>query len=199
MLANIIHERMTRKQARAALRAAGWKFVGGGSFAAVYGSPDGSTVAKVTKPDRGAEATRRLAREIGGPYFPRYYDAIPLINGGFVYEVERLEPFNGWCEYEDAMEAARDDPEGAAAISALADAGAADHHWTNAMQREDGTIVFTDMIADFAALEGAAASCVDAAEDDFSGKAGGRNGSDHWTENPDLSQWQAEFNVRAGW
>ena len=180
-ISEFLDSNMTRRKARAALLANGWQFVGGGSFAAVYGSPDGKTVAKVTKPDSGAEATYRVSRRLAGnPYLPRYYERLPLINGGAVYQVERLRPFHGWSDFEAAERRADGNSEYDAAFSELeTEMGVNDCHYRNAMQREDGTLVMTDYVADMDELAHATANVASEAEN---AARYSRYGSNHWAD-----------------
>jgi len=184
MIRDVVSPDMTRREARAAFLAAGWTFVGGGSFAAVYGSPDGTRVAKVTKPDRGAEATYRVSKELeGNPYLPRYFDMMPLANGGHVYEVERLKPLTGWAAVERLEEEANSDPLYGVAFRALESAmpwGVNDSHWRNAMRRESGELVMTDYLADVAELANATYAAGTTAGDYPPGEE--RAGSNHWLE-----------------
>jgi hypothetical protein len=110
-IAEIIDPSMTRRDARAALKRAGWTFVGGGSFATVYASPDETVVAKVTKPDAGAAALYKIAQKHpDNPHFPRYQGRIKLGSRGYVYEVERLTPWYDYDDYDEAEAAADDLP-----------------------------------------------------------------------------------------
>lgn len=185
MIRDIVAPRMTRREARAAFLAAGWSFVGGGSFAAVFGSPDGTRVAKVTKPDRGAEATYSVAMELAGnPYLPRYFDMMPLANGGNVYEVERLLPLSGYSEQKRLEKTAGSDPRYDEALEALDFAspgwGVNDFHWRNAMKRATGELVMTDYLADMDALSNATVSAGDVESGVL--HADSRHGSNHWLE-----------------
>jgi hypothetical protein len=96
---SLITPDMTRRKVRATLHAAGWEFHGGGSFASVWLSPDGTRVAKVTKPDGGQEVLIRVAMaHPDNPYLPTVYGFLPLDAGGFVVEMEFLD-FDG--DYEE--------------------------------------------------------------------------------------------------
>ena len=183
MIRDILNENMTRRQARAALVAAGWRFIGGGSFAAVYGSPDGKVAAKVTKPDRGAEATYRVSTSMpDNPYLPTYYDRLPLANGGHVYEVERLIPFDGYGDFVEAEKAADGNPLYSAAWNALNDAWGQvnDSRWRNAMLRATGELVMTDYLSDMDELAHATVSAGDAVRG--VSRNFGRYGSNHWRD-----------------
>ena len=182
-IADIIQPSMRRRAARQALLAAGWEFVGGGSFAAVYGSPDGTRVAKVTKPDRGAAKTYEMANALrGNPHLPRYFNAIALIDGGHVYEAERLLPLANWEELEALEREFRNNDDYKAAFETLDDAwGCNDRHYLNAMRRAgSGELVLTDYLADMGQLPNASVCACDAAVGHFSDYT--RSGSNHWLD-----------------
>lgn len=101
-LGSIVTPTMTRRRARTALHDAGWEYIGGGSFASVWASPDGTRVAKVTKPDRGQQALVRAAQKHpDNPHLPDIYGYLPLNRGGFVVEMERLDWEGNYSEVAD--------------------------------------------------------------------------------------------------
>lgn len=92
----LIKPEMTRRQARTALKLAGWRHVGGGSYSSAWLSPDGKRVAKVSKPDRGSEAIcEAYCRAKRNRALPKYFGRVVLSDGGHVYEVEALQSLDG--------------------------------------------------------------------------------------------------------
>jgi hypothetical protein len=91
-IGTLITANMSRKRARTALHDAGWEFLDGGSYASVWGSPDGTRVAKVTKPDGGQRALIAAAKKHpDNPNLPTIYGFLQLKRGGFVVEMELLD------------------------------------------------------------------------------------------------------------
>lgn len=100
----LIKPTMTRREARTALKLAGWRHIGGGSYSSAWLSPDGKRVAKVSKPDRGAEAIcEAYCRDKRNSVLPKYFGRVALQDRGHVYEVEALGPLDG-----DSYDAARE-------------------------------------------------------------------------------------------
>jgi hypothetical protein len=88
---------MSRQDVRRLLFTSGWQFLDGGSFSSVWKAPDGSRVIKVTKPDRGSDATTAASRaNPDNPWLPNIFATSRLACGGSMTEVELLEP----CEYD---------------------------------------------------------------------------------------------------
>lgn len=101
-IGSIVTRNMTRRSARTALYNAGWRYIGGGSFASVWASPDGTRVAKVTKPDRGQRALIKAAQaHPDNPHLPTIYGYLGLKRGGFVVEMERLDWGGNYDEVSD--------------------------------------------------------------------------------------------------
>src|SRR3546814_719346 len=84
---------MHRRDARVLLMRQGWKYLGGGSFAAVFLSPDEQRVVRVGKPDRGYTAQVKAAIEHPRrTHLVRIYGNVQLSCGGLATEMERLQP-----------------------------------------------------------------------------------------------------------
>lgn len=167
-LGSVVTSDMTRRAARLALYRAGFTYLSGGSFASVWLAPDGERVVKVTKPDPGMEATYEASSALpDSPHLSRFYGRLALANGGFAYEVEALHPADedAYNDFEDSEEwrILEWNPAGdprthyatpiAEALGALAGAKRKgpchlgwDMHDGNVMERDDGTLVLTDLI-----------------------------------------------------
>src|SRR3546814_7309235 len=84
---------MHRRDARVLLMRHGWKYLGGGSFAAFVLSPDEQRVVRVGKPDRGYTAQVKAAIEHPRrTHLVRIYGNVQLSCGGLATEMERLQP-----------------------------------------------------------------------------------------------------------
>lgn len=92
-----VHAGMHRREARPLMLEAGWRYLGGGSFGAVFLNLAGDRVVRIGKPDLGYAAQVKAAQ--AHPYcehLPRIYGHTELACGGMATEMEVLES----CGYD---------------------------------------------------------------------------------------------------
>jgi hypothetical protein len=167
-----IHSGMTRQIARRTLLDSGWTYLGGGSFSSVWRSPDGERAVKVTKPDRGSDATTAAAQDRrNNPHLPKVYGHTRLACGGSATEVEVLQEVSSedYFRAREAFYRWQDGRELERVPAALLDAFWAltrhaeglglssdpwDIHCGNMMSRNGETVVLTDLLYDKETLKG---------------------------------------------
>lgn len=120
----IIHEGMTREEARLAVLIAGLGFIGGGSYAGFATDPANNRGIRIAKPDRGGEIAYRVFAELpNNPYAPRVYGRVELADGGTAIEVELLDHIDPWNDDEAEEERRASD----SAASSYYRLGSVDH------------------------------------------------------------------------
>lgn len=101
-IVNEIARPLTRRDADAVLRGAGYRCLGTGSFAAVYRKPGASYVLKVfAAADRAYAAFIALAKQhADNPHFPRFFGRIVQVTPG--YHAIRMEPLTPY-RYDETL------------------------------------------------------------------------------------------------